>query len=143
MGNEQELNAMQRCVASSEDDFNQFKQDMMKFQLERMLKKDLISEDDCADLLDDLRQNKDEKELKLLVTCASEEDSKELKSDMMKFQLERMLKKGLISEDVYAAHLRHDMSKFKLECMLEKGSITNDDFQTLQEDLLRSTALGA
>lgn len=96
------LRTMRNRGLISVDDFKHLMYDLDRFELEGLLKSGLISENDFQALQEDLKQRRHTGELKALRNCGaiSGEDFKCLLEgyDLIKFQLEGLLKKGPISE---------------------------------------------
>jgi hypothetical protein len=113
------LRTMRSRGTISVDDFKQLMYDLDKLELEGLLKRCLISENDFQILQEDLKQRRHTGELKA------------------------MRNRGAISVDDYKRLLEgYGLIKFQLEGMLNKRSISEGDIETLSADLRRLESAG-
>jgi hypothetical protein len=170
-----ELSRMRKCGAISDDDFRELKYDLYTCEWEAMLKKGCISKEDFESLRRYFRKCKSAEGLRAMRDrgTISDDEFKKLMYDLDWFELEGLLKRGIISENDFQIRQedlkqrRHTgelkamrnrgaisvedykrflegygLIKFQLEGMLIKGSISEGDIETLSADLRRLECAG-
>jgi hypothetical protein len=140
-----EVMIMPNTGAVSAEDLRHLTYDLLKFGLEGMLKKGVISEIDFETLEGDVAQRPHIRDLKTMRPSGAirEEDFKHLKRlyDLIKFGLQGMLNKGAISDagfhtlEVYSAHCQRIQD---LNTMRGSGAISAEHFQDLKNDLIKA-----